>query len=136
MLISTPTIARLALRPRLWAYRYAKAGYFGLVDQRGHALLVDHRNVERRLGRRFFPTQLATAGIFPSPQLEDINGQETDHRFLRLMLARLALWLARHERSYGEPVPRGLLASTLAYVRAHTMRHLGEIVLLLIPKGR
>ena len=63
MLVTAPTIARLFLRPRLWAYEHLKAGDFGPpVYRRGRAGCVDLAGVEAFAGRHFTPAQLAAAG--------------------------------------------------------------------------
>jgi hypothetical protein len=64
MVITTPAIARLFLRPRLWAFEHLQAGDFGpVICRRGRAYYVDLAAVEAFAGRSFTPVQLAAAGI-------------------------------------------------------------------------
>jgi hypothetical protein len=64
MLITTPAIAKLFLRPRLWAYRQAKAGRFGpVIRRRGRAFYVPLRNVAAYRGSAFSADQLAALGL-------------------------------------------------------------------------
>lgn len=63
MLVTAPTIGRLAGRPRLWAYCQIRRGRFGPSRRRGRAYEVELANVEAALGIGFSPEQLAAAGI-------------------------------------------------------------------------
>lgn len=64
MQVTTPTIARLFGRRRLWAYEHAVRGDFGpIVGRRGRYLIIDLSHVEAWAGRRFSPAQLEAAGV-------------------------------------------------------------------------
>jgi hypothetical protein len=58
MLVTCPTIGRLALKPRKWAQRRLAAGRFGPVVRKGRTGLVDLSNVEASLGIKFTAEQL------------------------------------------------------------------------------
>jgi hypothetical protein len=63
LLVTAPVVAKLALRPRLWAYRQLKAGRFGAVTRRkGRALEAELAGVEAVLGP-FPPERLRAAGL-------------------------------------------------------------------------
>jgi hypothetical protein len=61
MLVTCPTIGRLALKSRKWAQRRLAAGRFGPVVRKGRTGLVDLTNVEAALGTRFTPEQIERA---------------------------------------------------------------------------
>lgn len=64
MRVTTPTIARLFARRRLWAYEHAIRGAFGpIVGKRGRHLILDLAHVEARTGCQFSPAQLKAAGV-------------------------------------------------------------------------
>jgi hypothetical protein len=75
MLVTTPIVAKLFCRPRLWAYRRAKAGRFGpIVRRRGRALYLPLSGVERSIGRRFSHEQLAAVGLTRREYEEEDHG--------------------------------------------------------------
>jgi hypothetical protein len=61
MLVSSPFIGRLMVRPRKWAQRRIVAGDFGPIVKRGRANLVDLRNVQAATGKSFSPQQITEA---------------------------------------------------------------------------
>jgi hypothetical protein len=77
MLVTSPTVARLLLKSRKWAYRRARTGDFGMVYRRkGRALWVDLGEAERRLGIKFTPKQLVAVGLIRNPpETESDNAQ-------------------------------------------------------------
>jgi hypothetical protein len=77
MLVTAPSIARLAARPRLWAFEQIKKGRFGpVVSRRGRAYVVELAAVEAALGMTFTPAQLACAGVPVHPDNEDTDGPQ------------------------------------------------------------
>jgi len=63
LLVTAPVVARLALRPRLWANRAIRRGEFGPVHRNyGRALKVELSYVEQALGP-FPPERLRAAGL-------------------------------------------------------------------------
>jgi hypothetical protein len=62
MLVTCPTIARLAFKPRKWAQRRLAAGHFGpVISRKGRTRLVDLANVEAALHTRFTAEQIERA---------------------------------------------------------------------------
>jgi hypothetical protein len=72
MFVTPPTIGRLHLRSRVWAWQRVKAGYYGQPTRgpRG-ALVVPLSKVESVAGRRFSAEQLAAAGVPIAQHQED-----------------------------------------------------------------
>jgi hypothetical protein len=64
MLINAPQIAKLFLKPRLWANRRLWAGHYGPVSNYGgRACWVPIEAVETFHGRQFTAAQLLAAGV-------------------------------------------------------------------------
>ena len=70
MQVTPPTVGRLLMRNRVWAWRHAKTGRFGPVTVRSkpitgqiNELSVSLAGVEAFAGQTFTPVQLAAAGI-------------------------------------------------------------------------
>jgi hypothetical protein len=64
LLVSAPMVAKLLGRPRRWALRQAKAGWYGApVRRTGHHSYFDLAAVERVEGITFDPDQLERAGV-------------------------------------------------------------------------